>query len=158
MRKITPILALPILLSLVSSADAEPCEWSELGTIVTPAHVQELRECMDNILQWRNTILPSTCSEHWSRGGTAEDTFPIPECVRRAGLIVEADGYVKFRFRVWRNDEEGWQTWRETELSSARRRYEGYFNIGSIEWVYIGWELGDLTWKLESVGAEPDAN
>ena len=32
------------------------------------------------------------------------------------------------------------------------------FNIGSIEWVYIGLELGDLTWKLESVGAEPDAN
>ena len=138
--------------ALVSSvASAQPCTWSDAGTIVTPTHLQELRVCLNYLHEaWKERTV-STCNLHWARGGSWEDTFRKPPCVKRIYLIVRADRYSsEFRLRGWNTEKEEWVTFKQRFLDSEGDEYKGYVRVSWYSDIAVHVLQGNVSWQMES--------
>ena len=149
------IAAIAALWSSVASAQG-PCEdWTQLNTIVTTAHVTELRECMNHLHDVWHRLPVSTCRDHWKREGQGEDTFDIPPCVKRIRITVERlNGHENptFRIRAWNPEDKEWWTMKERLILSGG--YRGYLRTyGATDIAVLSWN-GIIKWKIESVSSE----
>ena len=149
-----------VVVALLYAAPAfaqHPCpeQWSDVGTIVTPAHLQEIRACMDHLHETWSRRVVSTCREHWKREGDFEDQFLIPQCVKRFRFQAEALRYdTTFRIRAWDPEDEEWWTIRERNLATRGDRYDGYMRTYGATDLIVYIIKGNLSWRIDSVSSE----